>query len=70
MSEVPRFRIGDISPEPTADVIAAITIALDETWPAPSRAGAWEPQQSDATWRFSQRPWVGRQVPLRRWGRA
>lgn len=64
-----RFRIADISPTPDDEVIAAITTALHEVWPRPSAAsvGAEAPNVS---WRFGQRRWRDRQIPLRTWGRS
>jgi hypothetical protein len=64
-----RFRISDISPIPDDDVVAAITAALNEVWPQPiSPVSPVEP--TNVSWRFGQRRWQDRQIPLRTWGRS
>lgn len=67
--ETTRFRIVDVSPVPTGDVLAAITVALDEAWPKPSSAA---PVIFDrgTEWRFGERRWRDRQIPRRTWGRS
>lgn len=67
-AEAFHFRIADISPAPSDDVLAAITAALTESWPRPSAA----PPVAiiDTNWRFGQRRWRGRQIPRQTWGRA
>lgn len=61
------FQIADISPVPDDEVIAAITAALHEAWPAPASA-APQPLAPDTSWRFGQRRWHDRQIPRRTWG--
>ncbi len=64
-----RFRVSDVSPVPTDDVLAAITAALNEVWPHPVAASA--PTESpNISWRFGQRRWQDRQIPRRTWGRT
>lgn len=62
-----RFQISNISPVPDDDVIAAITAALHEAWPAPASATP-QPLAPDTSWRFGQRRWHDRQIPRRTWG--
>ncbi|MFT7474928.1 MAG: hypothetical protein ACI81L_001860 [Verrucomicrobiales bacterium] len=62
-----RFRIADISPVPDDDVLAAIAAALDQAWPAPTPSSGALAIDSD--WRFGQRRWRARQIPLQTWGR-
>ncbi len=61
------FRITDITPAPTPEELAVIVAALDAGWPRPVAAEPdWTPP--DTTWRFSQRRWHARAVPMRTWG--
>lgn len=64
-----RFRIADISPTPSDDVVAAITAALNEAWPQPVAIAAVVPA-SDISWRFGERRWRDRQIPRQTWGRT
>ena len=65
-----RFRITDISPVPSDDVVAAITAALYEAWPQPVATSAAKlASPVDAQWRFGQRRWRARQIPRQTWGR-
>lgn len=56
----------DITPEPTADEVAAILAAHEALWPKPVAVQAEETPHSP--WRFSGRWWLGpglRQTPGR-----
>lgn len=64
-----RFRIADISPTPSDDVVAAITAALNEAWPQPVAIASVVPA-SDISWRFGERRWRDRQIPRQTWGRT
>jgi hypothetical protein len=64
-----RFRIANISPTPSKDVVAAITAALNEAWPQPVTIASAVPA-SDVNWRFGQRRWRDRQIPRQTWGRT
>lgn len=68
-TEHARFHIVDISPVPDDDVLAAITLALDEAWPKPTIAGIVVPL-TGSDWRFGERRWRDRQIPRRTWGRS
>jgi hypothetical protein len=50
-------------PEPPADVLAAITAAVQLSWPQPSAPDEQDPVH--LTWRFSGR-WWNKPTPLRR----
>ena len=63
-----RFQIADISPTPPPEVVAAITAALTEAWPAPTVAVPT--LEIDTRWRFGQRRWRGAPIPRHAWGRA
>lgn len=58
--------VGDISPMPDPEMVAAITVAVLEAWPKPSHATSPEP--IDVRWRFGQRRWTDRTTPRRTWG--
>jgi len=68
-SHATRFHLADVSPEPTDDVMAAIVGALESAWPEPSAPDMWRPRREDDLWRFGQRSWLGRQIPMQTWGR-
>lgn len=52
---------------PDEDLVAAITVAVLEAWP--KQSGAKPVNPIDVRWRFSQRRWRRRPIPLRNWGR-
>ncbi len=66
-----RVIISDISPAPSPEMLAVIVAALEEGWPqpvaAPARSG---PGDQESRWRFSQRRWQHRAVPMQTWGRT
>lgn len=61
-----QVHIAGIRPEPDADIVAAITVAVLEVWPKPS--AAQPPEEPDTDWRFADRRWHSRSVPRRTWG--
>ena len=64
-----RVIITDISPAPSPDVLVAIAAALEEGWPQPAVAApSTGPGPAEARWRFSQRRWKHRAVPMQTWG--
>lgn len=65
-SEGALVTVGEISPAPAPEMVAAITVAVLEAWPKPSRATPPEP--IDVRWRFGQRRWTDRTTPRRTWG--
>jgi hypothetical protein len=64
-----RFRIADISPTPSNDIVAAVTAALNEAWPQPVTIASAVPP-GDVNWRFGERRWRDRQIPRQTWGRT
>ncbi len=63
MSDDKDVTVGSIEPAPTDDEVAAITAAIELSWPEPD---AEQPQGSaPARWRFSGR-WWSRPIPARR----
>ena len=62
-----RFRIGDISPTPDDEALAAIAAALDTAWPQPVAVASTD-IDVDARWRFGLRRWNDRSLPRRTWG--
>jgi len=46
----------EVSPEPTADELAAIALAVEQLWPKPA-----EPRPAVVPiWKMASRPWIGR----------
>jgi hypothetical protein len=65
-----RVIISDISPAPDAATLVAITMALEEGWPQPvADMAPTGPSAHESRWRFSQRRWQHRAVPMQTWGR-
>ena len=75
MSDTPdavpsRIVITDIKPAPSPEMLAVIAAALEEGWPQPVAAAPRSgPGVREARWRFSQRRWQHRAVPVQTWGR-
>ena len=58
-------RVGDITPTPTDEEMAAIVAAITMTWPEPVAARKEEAFEHTPAWRFSGR-WWARPVAVRR----
>jgi hypothetical protein len=56
--------VGEVSPTPTDEEVAAIVAAVDAAWPRPVVEAAG-PTGRPPSWRFSGR-WWARPVPARR----
>lgn len=63
MSDPAAPTLGSISPDPTAEEVAAIAAAIEVAWPRPSAGG--EVDIEPARWRFSGR-WWSKPLPSRR----
>jgi hypothetical protein len=63
MSESASTTLGTITPDPTAEEVAAIAAAIEVAWPRPAAGAGFEAEPP--RWRFSGR-WWSKPLPSRR----